>query len=201
MSDAPALVLASKSFGRRAMLESAGVPFVADVAQVDEASVKDALRAENATAEQAAETLAELKAKRVAPRHSGALVIGADSILDLDGEWFDKPGDMAAARDHLMRLRGRRHRIVSAAVLVRDDARLWHQTDAATLEMRAFSETFVDDYLARVGERATQSVGAYQIEGPGVQLFSRIQGDPFTIIGMPLLPLLEILRQHAVILP
>ena len=201
MSDAPALVLASKSFGRRAMLENAGVPFVADVAQVDEASVKDALKAENATAEQAAETLAELKAKRVAPRHPGALVIGADSILDMDGEWFDKPDDMDGARDHLMRLRGRRHRIVSAAVLVRDDARLWAETDAATLEMRAFSGTFLDDYLARIGDRATQSVGAYQIEGPGVQLFSRIQGDPFTIIGMPLLPLLEILRQHAVIVP
>lgn len=201
MSNAPALVLASKSFGRRAMLENAGVPFVADVAQVDEAAVKDSLKAENATAEQAAETLAELKAKRVAPRHSGALVVGADSILDLDGEWFDKPEDIASARNHLMRLRGRRHRIVSAAVMVRDDARLWAQTDAATLEMRAFSEAFLDDYLARVGDRATQSVGAYQIEGPGVQLFSRIQGDPFTIIGMPLLPLLEILRQHAVIVP
>ena len=197
----PRLVLASKSFGRRAMLEHAGVPFEPDVAQVDEDAIKDSLKAQQATAEQAAETLAELKANRVAPRHPGALVLGCDSILDLDGRWFDKPADLAAARDHLAALRGKRHRLVSAAVLVRDGARIWAHVDAANLTMRAFSDRFLDDYLAAIGDLATASVGAYQIEGRGIQLFSRIDGDPFTIIGMPLLPVLDILRAHDVVVP
>jgi septum formation protein len=195
----PKLVLASKSAGRRTMLEQAGVPFVVDAAHIDEATVKDALMAQRATAEQAAETLAELKAVRVAPRHPQALVLGCDSILDLDGVWFDKPADLAGARDHLTALRGKRHRLVSAAVLVRDGARIWAYAHAAHLTMRDFSDGFLDDYLARVGELATASVGAYQIEGLGVQLFSRIDGDPFTIIGMPLLPVLDMLRQHGVV--
>jgi len=193
------LVLASKSFGRRAMLENAGVPFEADAAQVDEAAVKDSLKAQHASAEQAAEALAELKAFRVAPRHPGALVLGCDSILDLDGTWFDKPPDLAAAREHLCQLRGKRHRLVSAAVLVRDGARLWAHVDAAKLTMRDFTDRFLDAYLAAIGELATASVGAYQIEGRGIQLFSRIDGDPFTIIGMPLLPVLDVLRAHDVV--
>lgn len=201
MTPTPQLVLASKSAGRRQMLEQAGVPIVVDAAQIDEASVKEALKAERASAEQAAETLAELKAIRVAPRHPGALVLGADSILDLDGEWLDKPADLAGARQHLTALRGRRHRIVSAAVLVRDGARIWAHANAATLTMREFSDAFLDDYLARIGELATQSVGAYQIEGMGVQLFAAIDGDPFTIIGLPLLPLLDHLRQHGLVTP
>jgi septum formation protein len=199
MAASPHLVLASKSAGRRAMLEPAGVPFVADVANVDEATVKDALMAERASAEQAAETLAELKAIRVASRHPQALVLGCDSILDLDGEWFDKPADLAGARDHLMALRGKRHRLVSAAVLVRDGVRIWAHANAARLTMRNFSDAFLDDYLADIGDLATASVGAYQIEGPGVQLFSNIDGDPFTIIGMPLLPVLDMLREHGVV--
>ncbi len=200
MAGAPELVLASKSHGRRIMLEQAGVPFVADAADIDEAAVKTALAAEDATAEQAAETLAELKATRVAPRHPGALVLGCDSMLDLDGRWFDKPADTAGAREHLQLLRGQRHRLVSAAVLVRDGARIWAHADAAQLTMRKFSDAFIDDYLARIGDLATASVGAYQIEGPGVQLFSRIDGDPYTIIGLPLLPLLAVLREHGVLL-
>jgi septum formation protein len=199
MSPAPRLVLASKSFGRRAMLEHAGVPFEADAANVDEDAIKDSLKAQNASAEQAAETLAELKAIRVAGRYPEALVLGCDSILELDGTWFDKPDDAAAAREHLMALRGKRHRLVSAAVLVRDKTRIWGQADAAELTMRDFSETFLDAYLEKIGDLATASVGAYQIEGPGVQLFSRIDGDPFTIIGMPLLAVLDILRQHGVV--
>ena len=199
MADQPRLVLASKSLGRRAMLEQAGVPFVADAANVDEATVKEALMAEKATAEQAAETLAELKAIRVAPRHPGALVLGCDSILDLDGAWFDKPADQAGARDHLRALRGKRHRLVSAAVLVRDGTRIWAHANAARLTMRSFSDAFLDDYLAVVGDLGTASVGAYQIEGLGVQLFSRIDGDPFTIIGMPLIPVLDMLREHGVV--
>ena len=200
MAEVPELVLASKSHGRRTMLEHAGVPFVADAAHIDEAAVKTALAAERATAEQAAETLAELKATRVAPRHPGSLVLGCDSMLDLNGRWFDKPADLASAREHLQTLRGERHRLVSAAVLVRDGTRIWAHADAAELTMRKFSDAFIDDYLARIGDLATTSVGAYQIEGPGVQLFSRIDGDPYTIIGLPLLPLLAVLRDHGVLI-
>lgn len=194
-----AVVLASASRTRAAMLEQAGVPVTGHPAAVDEDEVKRSCRAEGLPVEAVAEALAELKAMRVTRRYPGALVIGADQMLECEGEWFDKPADRAAAREQLLRLRGRTHRLVSCAVVVRDGERLWHQVQSARLTVRPFTDAFLDDYLDRAGERVLGSVGCYQIEGLGAQLFSRVEGDWFTILGMPLLPLLGFLRAHGVL--
>lgn len=198
MSAAPTLVLASGSRTRAAMLEQAGLTALLDKPLVDEEEVKEAGRAEGVSADIVAEALAELKAQRIARRHPGALVIGADQMLECEGRWFDKPADRDAARDQLLALRGRTHRLVSCAVVVRDGERIWHKIDSARLTMRNFSEAFLDDYLDRAGEGVLHSVGAYQLEGLGAQLFQRVEGDFFTILGLPLLPLLGFLRVHGV---
>jgi septum formation protein len=190
------LVLASASASRRAMLQSAGLAFTTDPAAVDENAVKERLRAAGASAEEVAETLARCKANEVSPRHPGAWVIGSDQMLVCGSRWFDKPVDRASARSQLLTLRNRTHELVSAVTVVRNGTYLWHHVDRACLTMRSFSEAFVDDYLDRVGSTAFQSVGAYQIEGLGVQLFDKIDGDAFTVMGMPLLPLLAFLRDH-----
>ncbi|CAO3399229.1 nucleoside triphosphate pyrophosphatase [Azospirillum sp. 11R-A] len=198
MSAAPKLVLASGSRTRAAMLEQAGVTAILDRPLVDEDEVKAAGRAEGVPADAVAEALAELKAQRITRRHPGALVVGADQMLDCEGRWFDKPADRAAARAQLLDLRGKTHQLVSCAVVVRDGERMWHKTDSARLTMRNFSEAFLDDYLDRVGDEVLHSVGAYQLEGLGAQLFHRVEGDFFTILGLPLLPLLGFLRVHGV---
>nr|WP_295831720.1 Maf family protein [uncultured Azospirillum sp.] len=195
---APKLVLASGSRTRAVMLEQAGVSAVLDKPLVDEDEVKAAGRAEGVSADIVAEALAELKAQRITRRHPGALVVGADQMLECEGRWFDKPADRAAARAQLLDLRGKTHRLVSCAVVVRDGERMWHQIDSARLTMRNFSEAFLDDYLDRVGDDVLHSVGAYQLEGLGAQLFHRVEGDFFTILGLPLLPLLGFLRVHGV---
>lgn len=195
---APA-ILASGSATRRAMLAAAGIPVDIDAPSVDETELKLSLRAEGANAAQVAEALAELKAMRIAPRHPGAIVIGADQMLECEGRWFDKPVDRSAARIQLQALRGRAHTLISTAVAIRDGMRLWHGTDRARLVMRPFSDAFLEAYLDRVGEAAYGSVGGYQVEGPGVQLFSAIEGNHFTILGMPLLPLLAFLREQGVV--
>ncbi|MFC5307522.1 Maf family protein [Azospirillum picis] len=192
------LVLASGSRTRAAMLERAGLTALLDRPAVDEDEVKAAGRAENVTAEIVAEALAELKAQRITRRHPGALVVGADQMLECEGRWFDKPTDRAGARDQLLALRGRTHRLISCAVVVRDGQRMWHRIDSARLTMRSFSDAFLDDYLDRAGDEVLQSVGAYQLEGLGAQLFHRVEGDFFTILGLPLLPLLGFLRVHGV---
>ncbi|MCG5241923.1 Maf family protein [Azospirillum doebereinerae] len=194
----PALVLASGSRTRAAMLERAGLTAILDKPLVDEEEVKLAGRAEGVPADAVAEALAELKAQRVTRRHPGALVIGADQMLDCEGIWFDKPADRAGARDQLLSLRGKTHQLVSCAVVLRDGQRLWHKVDRAKLTMRWFSEAFLDDYLDRAGEEVLHSVGAYQLEGLGAQLFQKVEGDFFTILGLPLLPLLGFLRVHGV---
>ncbi|CAO3352656.1 Maf family protein [Azospirillum melinis] len=198
MSAAPKLVLASGSRTRAAMLEQAGVPAILDRPLVDEDEVKAAGRAEGVPADAVAEALAELKAQRITRRHPGALVVGADQMLECEGRWFDKPADRAGARAQLLDLRGKTHQLVSCAVVVRDGERMWHKTDSARLTMRNFSEAFLDDYLDRVGDDVLHSVGAYQLEGLGAQLFHRVEGDFFTILGLPLLPLLGFLRVHGV---
>jgi septum formation protein len=178
------------------MLRDAGL--AAEVASpgVDEAEVKRALAAEGAPADHVALTLAELKAVRISSRRPGAFVIGADQTLVCNGVLFDKPADLAHARAQLQALRGRPHELVSAAVVAQDGAALWRETQRARLVMRAFTDAFLDDYLRQVGDDALGSVGAYRIEGLGAQLFARIEGDLFTILGLPLLPLLEFLRGH-----
>lgn len=194
-----ALYLASASTARAELLRRAGVAADIEPAQVDEAEVKAAMRAEGASAAMVAEALAELKASRVARRHPGALVIGADQMLACEGQWFDKPAGREQARRHLQALRGRAHELTSAICVVSDGRRLWHHREQASMWMRDFSDAFLDRYLAETGPETLESVGAYRLEGPGVQLFRHIDGDFFAILGLPLLPLLDFLRGHGVV--
>ncbi len=195
------IVLASGSATRRAMLEHAGVEFVVDTSPVDEAAVKAAMREETGNAARVAEVLAELKATKVSARHPGVIVIGADQMLDCDGEWFDKPESPAAARRQLACLRGKIHRLTSSVVAVRDGKRIWHHTEQAKLTMRRFSDAFLDGYVEKAGAGVLSSVGAYQLEGLGAQLFMVVEGDHFTILGLPLLALLDFLREYGELLP
>jgi septum formation protein len=193
------VVLASASAIRASLLRQAGIPVEVAPARVDEAALKHSMRAEGAAAADCAAALAALKAQRVSGRHPGALVIGADQMLECDGVWFDKPADRAQAAVSLRALRGKTHELVAAVTVLRDGAQLWQHVGRARLTMRTFSDGFLDAYLAALGDAALQSVGAYQLEGLGVQLFSHIDGDHFTILGLPLLPLLDFLRQHRIV--
>jgi len=168
-------------------------------AHIDEDEIKRAHRAEGAVALDAATALAEMKARRIAAAHPGTLVIGADQILTLGPEWFDKPADMAHAKAHLRTLSGQIHGLATAAVVVRDGERIWHHAATPRLTMRPLRDAFIDEYLARVGDDALASVGAYHLEGLGAQLFARVDGDFFTVLGLPLLALLAFLREHRVI--
>lgn len=196
-----AIVLASGSATRAALLRDAGVPVTVDPPSVDETEVKAALKADGAAASDVAETLAELKAMRVSRRHPRALVIGADQMLQCGEIWFDKPPNADHARAQLVALRGKTHELISSAVGVRDGARLWHHTDRARLTMRPFSEEFLDTYLESCGADVVGSVGAYRLEGMGAQLFHKVEGDFFTVLGLPLLPLLDWLRAQGVLQP
>jgi len=193
------IVLASASAARKAMLTAAGVAFSVDPASVDEAAIKASLSARGASDVAMAEALALSKADAIAQRHPDALVIGSDQILSCEGRCFDKPADRAAAKEQLMALCGRPHELIAAAAVVSAGEIPWQHMDRAELVMRPFSESFIDEYLDRIGDAAFQSVGAYQIEGLGVQLFESIRGDVFTIMGMPLLPLLGFLRSRGVV--
>ena len=197
---APPVVLASASPTRAHLLRAAGVPFEQRPAAIDEASLKEALHAEGLTPGDAAVALAELKAERVASRMPDAIVLGADQILTCEGRWFDKPQDRAEARAQLSALAGRRHELATAVVAFRGGARVWHHLAVPRLWLRACSPEFLDAYLDTVGEAAFTSVGAYQIEGVGAQLFARIEGDHFAVLGLPLLQLLEFLREQGVLL-
>ncbi len=189
------LILASASGARRSMLENAGLSFTVDAADIDETAVKNA---HDGPPEQLAPRLAEAKARTISARHPGALVIGADQLLELDGVLFDKPRDLADARAHLMLLRGRTHRLISAAAVVQDGHVLWTASDEARLTMRAFSEGFLGEYLAKAGVAVRNTVGAYHLEGLGATLFEAVDGNHFTILGLPLLPLLAFLRARGV---
>lgn len=193
------LILASESASRKAMLTAAGVPFVALAAHIDETAILESMKADGATPRAIADALAELKAVKISRKAPGALVLGGDQMLDCEGRLYEKATSVDQARQTLMSLRGKRHRLTSAAVIALDGAPVWRHVDEASLTMRQFSDAFLDDYLARAGTILTASVGAYALEGLGVQLFSQIKGDAFTIQGMPLLPILESLRTHGVI--
>lgn len=198
-SQAPNVVLASGSRPRARMLTNAGVPFTVDPASVDENSIKASMQPVGADVADVAEMLAATKAQQVSRNHEGELVVGADQMLACDGDWFDKPASLADARNQLMRLRGRTHELISAVCVVRDGVVIWHHIERAVVTMRPFSEDFIDEYIKKMDETILATVGGYELEGLGAQLFSRIDGDYFTILGMPLLPLLDFLRGHGVI--
>ncbi|QNA85848.1 Maf-like protein [Sphingomonas sp. So64.6b] len=194
------LVLASKSASRRAMLTAAGVPFEAVAAGVDEESAKAALAGEGLAARDMADALAELKALKVSQRDGESLVLGSDSIVALeDGTMLDKPVDRAQAADHLRRLSGKRHELVSAAVMAEQGRAVWRIVDRAKMHVRPLSASFIETYLDAEWPAISGCVGCYRIEGPGAQLFSRIEGSQFTVLGMPLLPVLDYLRVRGVL--
>lgn|SRR5208282_1986746 len=188
------LVLASRSAVRRTLLEAAGVPVDVHPADIDERSLKTGVTSETATG--IAARLARQKASVVAGLHPGRLVLGADQTLALDARLFTKPADRAAARTQLRALSGRSHELHSAIAFAQDATVLFEYVGTARLTMRSFSNRFLDLYLEAVGSAATASVGAYQIEGPGIQLFERVEGDYFTILGLPLMAALDFLRRH-----
>lgn len=197
----PPLILASSSRVRRAMLEAAGVACRVFAADVDEDEVRQNLGTHDhhGGPERMASALARAKAEDVSRRHPHALVIGADQILALGPEVFTKPAGLTGARDCLLRLSGQTHCLHAAVSLAHAGNEVWCHLGTAAMAMRQLSVGFIDDYLTRAGERVCASVGAYEIEGLGIQLFDRIDGDYFTILGMPLLPLLAELRARGLL--
>ncbi|MFN3935961.1 MAG: Maf family protein [Gemmobacter sp.] len=193
------IVLASASTARIRMLTAAGVTFRPHPARIDEQGLRDALASEGATPRDCADALAEHKAAKVSAKFPEALVIGCDQILDHEGESLGKPSDPDALRAQLLRLRGRTHRLWSAAVVYRDAAPLWRHVGEARMTMRSFSDDYLDDYLRRNGDDLMESVGGYRIEAEGIRLFDRIDGDYFTVLGLPLVPLLVWLGRAGVI--
>lgn len=195
----PPLILASSSPFRRQLMRNAGLVFDACPAEIDERAIEAPLAASGAAPDQVALALAQAKALDVAARRSGSTVIGSDQTMSLGEHVFHKPANRTEARNHLLSLSGRTHQLNSAVALARDGEILWRHISHARLTVRDLSEDFIESYLDRAGEKALQSVGAYQLEGEGIHLFSHIEGDYFTIIGLPLLPLLAELRKLGLI--
>ncbi|GLQ04936.1 Maf family protein [Sneathiella chinensis] len=194
------VILASASPARADLLRKAGLEFDILPARVDEDEMKHSLHAAGVSASETAVSLAELKAMRISKDFPNALVIGADQMLECGQVWFDKPVDMAHAKAHLAALRGRTHSLHNAVCVVKTSAVIWHHVNEAKMTMRNFSAEFLDHYLETSGEDILHSVGAYQLEGHGAQLFNRVDGDFFSILGLPLLPLIDFLRGHKVFL-
>jgi len=194
------LILASASAARQNLLRQAGLEAAAMPAYVDEAAVKAAAKADGWEAAELALALAELKARRISAKFPAALVIGADQLLVCGDDWFDKPADLAAAAADLALLSGKTHTLPTAVCVYRGGAMVWHHVATPSLTMRKLSPGFIAEYLAAEGSEVCGCVGAYRLEGPGSQLFTRIEGDFFTIIGLPLLPLLGYFRQAKVML-
>ena len=201
MSDAPTLVLASQSASRRAMLDAAGVAYESFPAAVDEAAIKQALLAEGQSPRNLADALAEAKAVKVSGRIPGALVLGSDSLVALaDGSLLDKPESREQAADHLARMSDGIHELWSAVVMAENGQPVWRHVERARMIVRPLSADFITAYLDVEWPAIAGCVGCFRIEGPGVQLFSRIEGSHFTILGMPLLPVLGYLRNRGVLL-
>lgn len=184
------LMLASASPTRAEMLRRAGIAIEVHPARIDEEALKESLAQENATPRDIADALAEQKARKVSARFDGKLVLGADQILDFDGAALSKPATRDEAHAQLDKLRGKDHRLFSAAVLARDGVPVWRAIDTVRLTMRAISDTYMGDYIDRNWPDISGSVGGYRIEEEGVRLFSNIEGSHFAILGLPLLPLL-----------
>jgi septum formation protein len=182
------------------MLDAAGVPFEAVSPGVDEEVAKASLHAEGLKAREMADALAELKALKISGKRPGDLVLGCDSVVELqDGRLLDKAASRDEAAEHLHMLSGRRHYLYSAAVVAEGGRPVWRFVDRVTMHVRALSDAFIADYLDREWEQVRWCVGVYRVEGPGAQLFSRIEGSQFTVIGLPLLPLLDYLRERGVL--
>lgn len=198
--DGPKVVLASASRARADMLAAAGVEIATKAAAVDEAEIKVSFKAAGGSPGEAAIALADLKAERVASAlPAETIVLGADQILTSEQAWFDKPVDLDAARRQLERLSGLPHQLHTAVVAFRGGARIWHHLDLTRLWMRPLSPAFLDAYLTSVGDAVLETVGGYHIERLGPHLFSRIEGDHFSILGLPLLPTLGFLRDQGVV--
>lgn len=194
------VILASRSAARRAMLDAAGVPHDAVVASVDEDAAKASLLAEGLSPRNLADALAELKAVKVSHAQNDALVLGCDSVVALDdGTTLDKPVNRADAADHLRRLSGTRHTLFSAAVICEGGRPVWRKVDRAILNVRPLSQAFIDAYLDAEWPAVSGCVGCYRIEGPGAQLFTAIEGSQFTVLGLPLLDVLDYLRVRGVL--
>ncbi|CAK05490.1 Maf-like protein [Rhizobium leguminosarum] len=191
----PKLILASSSPFRRMLMENAGLSFEAHAARIDERAVEAPLENAGAKPDAVALVLARAKAEEVSSRFPDSLVIGSDQTMSLGDSVFHKPTDLADAASHLQALSGVTHRLNSAVAIVSDGVVLWEHLAHAQLTMRPLTVEFIARHLARVGERALSSVGAYQLEGEGIQLFEKIEGDYFTILGLPMLPLLKKLRE------
>ena len=193
------LILASASSARNQVLKDAGLVFRRETADIDEDRIKSAPGTESTSTSILAGTLALAKAREVSGRFPGSMVIGADQILEIGDTRLDKPRGTAEAALHLKTLRGRTHCLISAVCVVQGGDCLWRHSETARLTMRAFSDEFIDLYLREAGAGILESVGAYRLEGPGAQLFDSIDGDYFTILGLPLLPLLAFLRQSGIL--
>jgi nucleoside triphosphate pyrophosphatase len=193
------IVLASASRARRELLAAAGVAFTVEPADVDEPAIRKDLSGAGAVA--ISEVLARTKAESVSAKHADSLVIGADQVLALGPELLSKPKGEAEARAMLHKLKGRTHELHSAVAFAERGKAAWTHVGTARLTMRKFSNAFLEDYLVRAGDRIGQSVGGYELEGLGVQLFERIEGDYFTILGLPLLPVLDQLRARGILTP
>ena len=192
MSDS--IILASASEIRATLLRNAGVPFTVQTARIDEEALTSALLAEQASPRDIADTLAEMKARKIAARHPGALVIGCDQVLDHAGRLMSKPETEAEALDGLVSMSGKTHRLLSAVVLYQNDTPLWRHVGTVRLKMHDHSPDWLRAYVARNWASIRHAVGAYKLEEEGVRLFSRIEGDYFTVLGLPLLDLLSYLR-------
>lgn len=194
----PDLILASGSATRAKILRDAGISFSVEKPRVDEEAVKQRLREQGRTPREQAEALAEAKALSVS-QSVGGLVLGADQMLAFEGRAFDKPASRAEAKAQLQQLRGGQHELITAIVIAKDGGTLWRHVDRPRLTMRNFSDAFLGSYLDQAGAAALGSVGGYQLEGPGAQLFETIEGDYFSILGLPLMPLLAFLRDQKVL--
>lgn len=196
----PEIVLASASASRAALIQAAGIPVRINPADIDEAEIRSVLeKGGKMLPEDVAEVLARTKAETVSLRETSALTIGADQILELAGRIYEKPRSMKEARAALLRLSGHTHHLHSSVAVARGGETLWSYTGTAHMTMRNFDAVFIGNYLAETGDAILSSVGAYHLEGLGVHLFEKIEGDYFTILGLPLMPLLECLRREGVL--